>query len=314
MSSTASEVQSPAPRQNKVRLWTFRMVRACALAYLGVCIIVYSIQNSYVFPGAAATQGQKDASISPYYGDKLLALHAADGTFIAALYGKALQHNGKPMADATHCPTIIYFYGNGACMAYSTDVFEHFRRLGANVIIADYEGYGMSGGKPSEAGCYAAADAAYNYLLTRKDIDRNYIVTVGWSLGGAVAIDLASRKPVAGLATISAFTSLTDMAREFVSWLPMPLLMKYRFDNEKKIAEIKCPILIAHGTDDELIPIKMAARLAAAARGKVTRYDVPEGHHNDIFEVGGMGLLNQIEFLLQRAVANSPATSQPAPG
>ena len=82
------------------------------------------------------------------------------GRAIVALFGKALQRDGQPMADAGHRPTIIYFYGNGACMAYSTDVFDHVRRLGANVIVPDFEGYGMSGGKPSEAGCYAAADAA----------------------------------------------------------------------------------------------------------------------------------------------------------
>ena len=133
-----------------------------------------------------------------------------------------------------HWPTIIYFYGNGACMAYSTDVFEHFRRLGANVIIPDFEGYGMSGGKPSEAGCYAAADVAYKYLLSRDDVDSKYIVAIGWSLGAAVAIDLASRRHVAGLVTVSAFTSLRDMAQQFISWLPMSLILKYRFDNEKE--------------------------------------------------------------------------------
>jgi uncharacterized protein len=312
MTLPASEAPTTARVQSRFRLWTLRILRACVLGYLGVCVIVFSIQNSYVFPGAAATQGQKDGSISPGYGDKLLALRTPDGTFIAAIFGKALQHNGLPLADTEHCPTIIYFYGNGACMAYSTDVFEHFRRLGANVIIPDYEGYGMSGGKPSEAGCYAAADVAYKYLLGRGDVDTKYIVPVGWSLGAAVAIDFASRRPVAGLVTVSAFTSLRDMAHQFISWLPMSLILKYRFDNEKKIAEISCPVLIVHGTDDELIPFAMSGQLAAAAKGKVTRFDVVGGRHNDIFEVGGLGLLDQIGKFLGTVVSSS-ATSRPAP-
>jgi uncharacterized protein len=311
MTLPASETSTTARHQGRLWLWTFRIVRAVLLAYLGVCLIVYSIQNSYVFPGAAATQGQKDGSISPGYNDKLLALRAPDGTLIAALFGKALQHNGRPPANAEHCPTIIYFYGNGACMAYSTDVFEHFRRLGANVIIPDFEGYGMSGGKPSESGCYAAADAAYKYLLSRDDIDSKKIVTIGWSLGAAVAIDLASRRHVAGLVTVSAFTSLRAMAQQFTSWLPMSLILKYRFDNEKKLAEISCPVLIVHGTDDELVPFAMSGQLAEVAKGKVTRFDVEGGRHNDIFVAGGLGLLNQIGSFVG-SVVNSPAATRPA--
>ena len=71
----------------------------------------------------------------------------------------------RRVPDAGQRTTIIYFYGNGACMAYSMDVFEELRARGFNVIIPDYEGYGMSEGKPSESGCYAAADAVYDYLL-----------------------------------------------------------------------------------------------------------------------------------------------------
>ena len=140
---------------------------------------------------------------------------------------------------------------------------------------------------------------------------RNRSFAIGWSLGAAVAIDLASRRHVAGLVTVSAFTSLRDMAQQFISWLPMSLILKYRFDNEKKLAEISCPVLIVHGTDDELVPFAMSGQLAAVAKGKVTRFDVVGGRHNDIFEVGGLGLLNQIGTFL-KSVVNSSATSRPA--
>ena len=72
----------------------------------------------------------------------------------------------------------------------------HFRRLGANVMIPDYVGYGLSGGSPSEAGCYATADTAYEHLKGRKDVDPGKIVAAGWSMGGGVAVDLAARRPV----------------------------------------------------------------------------------------------------------------------
>ncbi|MGD0388976.1 MAG: alpha/beta hydrolase [Tepidisphaeraceae bacterium] len=223
-----------------------RILRIAVLVYLGVALVIFAIQDSLIFPGAS-TQGQRDAILTQGHGYELLSLHTAGGTPIAALFGKALQSDGQPLADVRHRPTVIFFYGNGSCMAHSTDVFNHVRRLGVNIIIPEFEGYGMSAGKPSEKGCYAAADTAYDYVLSRGDIDAKKIVPVGWSLGAAAAMDLASRRPVAGLVTISAFTSLRDMAHQTIPWLPTSLLLKYRFDNVGKLAGISCPILIIHG-------------------------------------------------------------------
>jgi fermentation-respiration switch protein FrsA (DUF1100 family) len=168
---------------------------------------------------------------------------------------------------------------------------EHFRRLGCNVAIAEFVGYGLSSGKPSEAGVYATADAAYEYLLTRNDLDRRQIIPVGWSLGAAAAIDLASRKSVAGLATFSAFTSMTDMGHRLLPWFPTSLLLKHRFENERKLTKVSVPCLLAHGTQDSLVPFAMNAKLAVAAQGAVTVVPVSGADHNDIFQVGGTSLM-----------------------
>lgn len=159
---------------------------------------------------------------------------------------------------------------------------------------------------------YTITNAAYDYLLNRDDIDRKSIVPIGWSLGAASAIELAYRRPVAGVVTISAFTNLRKMAHQFVPWLPMSLILKYRFDNVGKLPEISCPILIVHGTEDDLVPPAMAGELAAAAKGKVKRYSVAGAGHNDVFEVGGVELLDQIEKFLD-TVVNASAASRPAP-
>jgi hypothetical protein len=292
-----------------------RVFRIAALVYLGMALVIFAIQNSLIFPGAS-TQGQRDAILTQGHGNELLWLHTAGGTRIAALFGKALQSDGQPLADVHDRPTVIYFYGNGSCMAYSTDVFDHVRRLGANVIIPEFEGYGMSAGKPSEKGCYAAADAACDYLLGRNDIDARKIVLMGWSLGAAAAIDLASRRHVAGLVTLSAFTSLRDMAHQSIPWLPTSLLLKYRFDNVGKLPGISCPILIVHGIDDDIVPFEMAARLAASAKGKVARMNVQGAGHNDIFDTGGDKLWLRLgEFLGHLTPSNrlnSTATTRPA--
>jgi hypothetical protein len=297
MSEPALAATKKIGHRRGLRRWSVVLLRVVVLVCVGLGAIVFFIQDNFIFPGAS-TQGQRDALLTQGSNNEMLSLRAADGTHIAALFGKALQSDGQPLADSRLRPTVIYFYGNGSCMAYSTDVFDHVRRLGVNIIIPDYEGYGMSAGKASESGCYAAADVAYDYLLSRKDIDPKRIVPMGWSLGGAVAIDLASRRPAAGLVTISAFTNLRAMAHQFTPWAPLSMILKYRFDNLSKLSSISCPIFIAHGMLDELVPPRMADQLAAVAKGKVTRYAVMNAGHNDVYDVGGEDLWNRLgEFL-----------------
>jgi pimeloyl-ACP methyl ester carboxylesterase len=149
--------------------------------------VISPLELQLVFPGSQS-QGQNSSRVQPTVGCELVQLRAADGTKIVSLFGKGIASREQPASF-----TLLFFYGNGMCMADCLSVFNQFRNLGFNVITADYEGYGMSGGTASEPGCYAAADAAYDYLLTRKDVDPNRLVATGWSLGAAVAIDLASR-------------------------------------------------------------------------------------------------------------------------
>ena len=236
-------------------------------------------QRSTIFPGAA-TQGQPEAVLAPAAGSDLLSLPARGEIRIAAQFGAAPDSNLRP--------TVIFFYGNGACLARSGMEFRRFRNLGVNVIIPEYAGFGLSEGSASERGCYAAADAAYDYLQGRAEIDRDRIVAVGRSLGAAVAVDLASRRRLAGLALISAFTDMRDMARRVAPWNPSRFLLRQRFDNLAKIPAVSCPILIAHGTRDSLVPLWMAERLAdAAGAGNVTRVDLQGVGHGDVFETGG---------------------------
>jgi pimeloyl-ACP methyl ester carboxylesterase len=306
MSVSEQSVPTVSSRfKSRLRWWLVRVLRVAAMVYLGLALIMYSIQDKYVFPGMA-TQGHRDALVPARPATyELVWLKTRSGERIASILGNAQTITGAPVDDARAYPTIIFFYGNGGCVAYSVDVFQHLRRLGANVMIADYPGYGMSSGKPSEAGCYETADAEYDYLQHRADIDPKKIVSAGQSLGGAVAVDLASRRPVAGLITISAFTSLADMARQLIHWVPLSWVLKYRFDNVDKIRDVKCPILIIHGMDDELVPYTSAARLNAAAGGHVTRVNVEDAGHNDIFDVGYVQIYHAIRQLI--------APLQPAP-
>jgi uncharacterized protein len=285
MSDKTSNTQQTASTTRAKKRWrrhAFRILRIAVIVYLGVCFVIYFLQDWMIFPGHSS-QGKSLAKIIGERDTEILQLKTADGDRVVAIYGAALLPSGDPDPGSAHRPTIIYFYGNASAVAWSMGEFDHFRRLGANVLIADFVGYGMSGGTPSEKALYATADCGYGYLLHRPDIDPHKIVTIGWSLGAAVAIDLASRKPVAGLATFNAFTSLTQEARHVMPWLPTTEICKYQFDSIRKIATVKCPIFICNGMRDTLISPKMSDQLAAAAGGPVTRLRIDAADHNTIF-------------------------------
>jgi fermentation-respiration switch protein FrsA (DUF1100 family) len=201
--------------------------------------------------------------------------------------GSALLADGRPDPSATSRPTLIFFYGNAMCARDALGELEEFRKLGLNVIIPDYVGYGMSGGRPSEQGTQATADAVYDYLVSTRKVEPGRIIAAGWSLGGAVAIDLASRRDLGGLVVFSTFTSGVDMARRVLPFAPVSLLLRHRFDSARKIAGIRCPILIGHGRLDPIIPFAMGEKLAATAGGPVTTLWIDQAEHNDFFAVGG---------------------------
>ncbi|MFI5457577.1 MAG: alpha/beta hydrolase, partial [Isosphaerales bacterium] len=196
--------------------------------------------------------------------------------------------------------TMIYFYGNAMCLYDATFDLEQFRRLGLNVLIPEYVGYGMSEGSPSEKGCQATALAAYDYLVSTQRVDPRRIIAAGWSLGGAVAIDLASCREVGGLIAFSSFTSAVDMARRVLPFVPVSLLLRHRFDSIHKIARVACPILIGHGRLDPIVPFKMGKELAARAKGPVTTLWIDHAEHNDFYEVGGPRIGEAIAMFVEQ--------------
>jgi uncharacterized protein len=269
------------------------LVSAAFLGLGGILSGCRPLEAKLVFPGAAS-QGQPYATLPPSDDCRLIPLTTGDGTAIVAQFGGPLGPGGRPAAPGAHAPTVVFFYGNGAYAAAMASEFRRFRELGANTMIVEYPGYGMSGGKPGEAAFYAAADAAYAYLQTQPGIDTGRIVAAGWSLGAAVALDLAERHRVAALILVNAFTTLPAVAHALQPWAPTSLIVRSRFDNLAKIPAVTCPILIVHGERDEIVPPSMSGKLAAAAKARVTAMTIAGAGHNDVFDVGGDALWQAI--------------------
>src|SRR5690349_21834840 len=145
VSNAPSDKAPPASRRGVRILW--RVTRVALLVYLGVCLVISMLQTSMIFPGAAS-QGQQLSIVRPDPSRELLELKTPDGERVAAVFGRALTIDGTPRTDANTRPTILFFYGNGMCMADALGEFGKLRRLGNNVMLCDYLGYGMSSGKP----------------------------------------------------------------------------------------------------------------------------------------------------------------------
>jgi hypothetical protein len=255
---------------------------------------LYLSQAQLILPGRQS-QGAACARVTPPEHCELVHLSTPGGQ-VTALFGPACGPGendvDQPLPDAASRLTLLFFYGNKMCLGISIHLFQHLRRLGVNVLVPDYLGFGLSSGAASEAACYATADAAYEHLLSRGDVDPSLIVAGGVSLGGAVAVDLAARRPLAGAMALVTFTSIPDMARHLYPDVPIWRLIRHKFDSAAKIGAVTCPTLVGHSTGDKLVPPWMADRLARRCGGPVTRLVIHGADHGaaEMLEVAGDAL------------------------
>ncbi len=188
-------------------------------------------------------------------------------------------HGWYVPADSPGGATLLFFHGNAGNISHRVDSIALFHELGLNVLIIDYRGYGRSQGRPGEKGTYADAEAAWRYLTEHRDVKPEQIVIFGRSLGGAVAVELATRHTPAALIVESTFTSGADMARRMAPWFPRWLIF-LRYDSLQRIGQVHCPVLIVHSRDDEMIPFEQGRRLFAAAPSPKEFLEL-EGGHNE---------------------------------
>ena len=200
-------------------------------------------------------------------------------------------------SDKPDAPALLYLHGARWNLTGSVSRIERWRSLGFSVLAVDYRGFGESSDvAPTEAYAYEDAEAAWNLLSKVAPGQPRYIV--GHSLGGAIAVDLASRHPEAsGLVLEATFTSVPDMVSHS-SWgfLPVGLILTQKFDALSKIAEVKVPVMVAHGTRDSVVPFEMGEELynAANAPKKFVRVE-GAGHHN----LSGAGFAQYREALTE---------------
>ena len=218
----------------------------------------------------------------------------------------------SPQQPAT--ATLLYCHGNGGNLTYVGWYAEALALTGFDVLAFDYRGYGRSeGALTDEYGLYADAEAAYEYLRRERGVAPERLALYGLSLGTTAAIDLAARKPCAALVVESGLSSASELASAALPWLPASLhwLGKNRFESAQKIAKAHCPVLITHGTRDEVIPVEQGRKLFAAAAEPKQLEIIEGGSHNLIGDQGKVYFDKVIHFLQQTLVSAQPATHTP---
>ncbi len=206
-------------------------------------------------------------------------------------------------ASTLEAPVILYFHGNGTNNGDTVGRASRFYQLGFSVLLIDYRGYGKSDPTfPDETKVYEDAEAAWKYLTQDRGIKPQNLSIYGHSLGGAIGIEMAARHPeMAGLIVEGTFTSMKEMANimGYSRLFPLKLILTQKFDSINKISGIQVPILLIHGTEDEVVPTFMSQQLYDVAPTAKKLYLVPGAKHNDLPTIGGENYLKIISYFVE---------------
>jgi fermentation-respiration switch protein FrsA (DUF1100 family) len=186
----------------------------------------------------------------------------------------------RSRVDAETRPWVLYLHGNSSTIAHRMNIvhYEHLRALGLNVFAPEYRGFGGLDGVPAERSLDRDAGVAYEYLRSRLHVPPDRIIIYGWSLGSAVAVDLASHVDESALILEGAPSSLVAVGERRYPYMPIRLVMRNPFESITRIRDVDSPVLFLHSPDDEVIPFEEGKRLYDAAQQPKTFIEVRGGH------------------------------------
>jgi uncharacterized protein len=256
--------------------WLLKGLKSAIVIYLSVCFILFLMQSRFIFfPTRTVYKTPLD-----------LGLPAQEVWVpVKNWLGQTERIHGwwLPGRDAK-LGTVLYFHGNGGTLG-GVDQMNRIHKLGFSVLVISYRGYGKSeGGFPSESQVYEDAQAAWNYLVNDRKIPPNQITIYGYSIGGAISIDLAAKQPDArALIVQSTFTSLREMAllQKPFRLFPIELILTQRFNSIDKVRSLKMPVMFFHGDADEIVPPRMSQALYDASPEPKQLLFIRGANHND---------------------------------
>lgn len=291
-----------------IRIWTYSgfALMLCFMVYyvlggifafilfiLSFSGILYNAEDNFMYHPELPTHSRVFVPIPSMYNlpYENVYVRGSDGVLIHMFF------IGQPLERRKECATIVFFHGNAGNMGHRLqNCVGLYYNLHTNVLMVEYRGYGQSDGYPSEEGLYIDARAALDYLYSRSDVNHSEIIVFGRSLGGAVAIDLASRTEYSDkiwcLIVENTFTSIPDMAKVltgFKIWKYVPLFCyKNKFLSVHKVQHLRVPTLFVSGLADTLVPPRMMSELYSLCGSERKQLlQLPAGTHNETWTISG---------------------------
>ena len=246
----------------------YDLVVTLVVAYLAVVFLVFAAQAKLIyFPQTTNKLAVTPEQIGLVY--ESIEIKTSDEETIHGWF--------VPVSNAKG--TVLFFHGNAGNISHRMDYIPMFQRLGYNLFMIDYRGYGQSSGSPTEAGTYLDAEAAWHYLTVDKNIAPSQIVLYGESLGGPIAAWLAAREEPGSLVLASTFTSVPSLAKTIYPFLPVSLIARYDYNTLESLASITAPILVMHSPQDEVVPFEHGEHLFEAASEPKQFLTLAGGHN-----------------------------------
>jgi len=266
------------------------------VGYAGVLALMYFAQRALMYfpdvartpPVAAGLSQAEEMLLETSDGEKVIAWHVP-------------PRGGKPV--------VLYFHGNGGALALRAGRFRKLVAEGIGVLALSYRGFGGSTGRPTEAGLIRDAEAVYQFAAAHYPATR--LALWGESLGSAVAVALASTHPVAAVILEAPFTSAAEVGAGHYPFLPVRLLIKDPFYSDRRILDVRVPVLVLHGVRDTVVPIALGEKLFALIPGPKQFIRFPDAGHNNLEDFGASRAA--LEFLAHTLgaaeTASGPARS-----
>jgi uncharacterized protein len=273
---------------------TFKWILVAAVVgYAGLLALMYVAQRSLMYfpdrlrtpPAAVGLPEAQEIFLQTADGEKVIAWHV------------------PPRGEK---PLVLYFQGNGGALDLRASRFRALTADGTGLLALSYRGYGGSSGSPSETGLIRDAEAVYEFAAARYGTAR--LALWGESLGTGVAVALAATHPVAAIILDAPFTSAAAVGAAHYPFLPVRWLIKDPFYSDRRILDVRAPVLVLHGGRDDVIPIAFGEQLFALIPGPKQFIRFPDAGHNDLDHYGATQTVR--EFLAK--IFGEATTSEPA--
>ena len=264
----------PRPTRRLLRRVLLVLVALAAVAYAGALVHLMIQETELIFRTSAAR-----ADTKPPFAYTQIDLPRADG---ARQFAWRMEGDGEVAGRGAGAAAtwVLFLHGNASTVASRMNV-KHCARLielGFNVLAPEYRGYNGLSGVPTEASVAADARAAYDYLRTTERVSVDRLVIFGWSLGAAIAVDLASQVEARAIILEGAPDSIVGIGQQRYPMFPIKLIIRNPFNAIERIGGVRAPLLFLHSPQDTVIPFASGRRLFDAAPSPKTFVEVRGGH------------------------------------